>query len=44
VVRLKPSEFFIGEEQTSSLTVRTPDPETGAVNVTLIPVDGTGKN
>ena len=43
VVRFTPSEFFVGDEQTSSLTVTTTDPETGAVNVTLIPVSGTGK-
>jgi len=44
VVRFTPSEFFVGQKQTSSLTVKTTDPETGAVNATLIPVSGTGKN
>jgi hypothetical protein len=36
VVRFTPSEFFVGEVQTSSLTVKTTDPETGAVTVTEI--------
>jgi hypothetical protein len=45
VVRYTPSEFFVGDEQTGGLTVTTTDPETGAVvNVTSIPVSGTGKN
>jgi hypothetical protein len=44
VVRFTPTEFFVGQQQTGSLTVTTTDPETGAVNVTEIPVSGTGKN
>jgi hypothetical protein len=44
VVRYTPSEFFVGSKQIGALTVKTTDPETGAVNVILIPVSGTGKN
>jgi hypothetical protein len=44
VVSYTPSEFFVGSKQIGALTVKTTDPETGAVNVILIPVSGTGKN
>jgi hypothetical protein len=44
VVRYTPSEFFVESKQTGDLTVKTTDPETGAFNVTFIPVSGTGKN
>ena len=44
VVRFTPTEFFVGRQQTSELTVTATDPETGAFSVTVIPVSGTGKN
>jgi hypothetical protein len=43
VVRFTPSEFFVGWDQTGSLTVKTTDPVTGAVDVIVIPVSGTGR-
>ena len=38
VVRFTPTEFFVGREQTGSLTVRATDPDTGTVKETVIPV------
>jgi hypothetical protein len=43
VVRFTPTEFFVGWEQTGSLTVTATDPVTGAVTSLLIPVSGRGK-
>jgi hypothetical protein len=43
VVRFTPSEFFVGWQQTGSLTVTATDPVTGEVTTALIPVSGLGK-
>ena len=43
VVRFTPTEFFVGWNQTGSLTVKTTDPADGATNIYVIPVSGTGK-
>jgi hypothetical protein len=43
VVRFTPSEFFVGWEQTGSLTVTATDLVTGGVTSVLIPVSGRGR-
>lgn len=44
VVRYSPSEYFVGSQQTGSLTVTATDPDSGAlVESMAIPVTATGK-
>jgi hypothetical protein len=43
VVRFTPTAFFVGWEQTGSLTVTATDPANGAVTSALIPVSGRGR-
>jgi hypothetical protein len=44
VVRFTPSEFFVGWEQTGTMTITVTDPSTGGlVRVVEVPISGLGK-